>query len=35
LAVRLQQGNAIDLWDRIFTVLHLPGHSPGSIGLYD
>jgi len=25
----------IDLGDRSFAVLHLPGHSPGSIGLWD
>lgn len=31
----LEEGDQIDLGDRLFTVLHLPGHSPGSIGLYD
>ena len=31
----LKEGDQIDLGDRRFTVLHLPGHSPGSIGLYD
>ncbi|MCB1446165.1 MAG: MBL fold metallo-hydrolase [Rhizobiaceae bacterium] len=31
----LDEGDAIDLGDRRFTVLHLPGHSPGSIGLLD
>ena len=25
----------MDLGDRSFRVLHLPGHSPGSIGLYE
>ena len=35
LAVSLAEGDAIDLGDRVFTVLHLPGHSPGSLGLYD
>jgi glyoxylase-like metal-dependent hydrolase (beta-lactamase superfamily II) len=25
----------IDLGDRVFEVLHLPGHSPGSIGLWE
>ena len=35
-AVRnLEDGDVIDLGDRALTVLHLPGHSPGSIGLYD
>jgi glyoxylase-like metal-dependent hydrolase (beta-lactamase superfamily II) len=31
----LQEGDVIDLGNRAFEVLHLPGHSPGSIGLYD
>ena len=31
----LGEGDVIDLGDRAFEVLHLPGHSPGSIGLYD
>jgi len=31
----LDEGDVIDLGDRSFQVLHLPGHSPGSIGLYD
>lgn len=31
----LIDGDRIDLGDRTFTVLHLPGHSPGSIGLLD
>lgn len=31
----LAEGDVIDLGDRRFTVLHLPGHSPGSIGLLD
>jgi glyoxylase-like metal-dependent hydrolase (beta-lactamase superfamily II) len=31
----LTDGDRVDLGDRAFTVLHLPGHSPGSIGLYD
>lgn len=31
----LAEGDRIDLGDRIFTVLHLPGHSPGGIGLLD
>lgn len=39
LAVRgaeaLREGDALDLGDRRFEVLHLPGHSPGSLGLWD
>ena len=31
----LQEGDVLDLGDRAFEVLHLPGHSPGSIGLWD
>jgi len=31
----LQEGDVLDLGDRAFEVLHLPGHSPGCIGLYD
>ncbi|MFF4775794.1 MBL fold metallo-hydrolase [Microtetraspora fusca] len=31
----LTDGDTIDLGDRQLTVLHLPGHSPGSIALYD
>jgi glyoxylase-like metal-dependent hydrolase (beta-lactamase superfamily II) len=31
----LSEGDRIDLGDRSFTVLHLPGHSPGGIGLLD
>jgi len=35
-ATRLvEEGDAIDLGDRRFEVLHLPGHSPGSIGLWE
>jgi len=30
----LEEGDVVDLGDRAFTVLHLPGHSPDSIGLY-
>jgi glyoxylase-like metal-dependent hydrolase (beta-lactamase superfamily II) len=29
------EGDVIDLGDRDFEVLHLPGHSPGSIALWD
>ncbi|MEM7068112.1 MAG: MBL fold metallo-hydrolase [Pseudomonadota bacterium] len=31
----LDEGDVIDLGDKAFQVLHLPGHSPGSIGLWD
>ncbi len=31
----LTEGDVIDLGDRAFEVLHLPGHSPGSIGLWE
>jgi glyoxylase-like metal-dependent hydrolase (beta-lactamase superfamily II) len=29
------EGDVIDIGDRQFEVLHLPGHSPGSIGLWE
>ncbi len=35
LTATLAEGDRIDLGDRRFTVLHLPGHSPGGIGLLD
>lgn len=31
----LGEGDVIDLGDLQFRVLHLPGHTPGSIGLYE
>jgi glyoxylase-like metal-dependent hydrolase (beta-lactamase superfamily II) len=31
----VEEGDVIDLGDRSFEVLHLPGHSPGSIGLWE
>ena len=31
----LQDGDVVDTGDREFSVLHLPGHSPGSIGLWE
>ncbi|MDX1400334.1 MAG: MBL fold metallo-hydrolase [Kiloniellales bacterium] len=31
----LNGGTRLDLGDRTFEVLHLPGHSPGSIGLWE
>ena len=33
--VTLAEGDVVDLGDRAFEVLHLPGHSPGSIGLWE
>jgi len=34
-AQALRHGDVIDLGNRAFEVMHLPGHSSGSIGLYD
>lgn len=35
-ATRLvEAGDVIDLGDRVFEVLHVPGHSPGSIALWE
>ena len=31
----LAEGDILDLGDRHYEVLHLPGHSPGSIGLWE
>ena len=31
----VDDGDVIDLGDRHFEVMHLPGHSPGSIGLWE
>jgi glyoxylase-like metal-dependent hydrolase (beta-lactamase superfamily II) len=31
----LDDGDVLDTGDRVFHVLHLPGHSPGSIALYE
>ncbi|NIB38405.1 MBL fold metallo-hydrolase [Pseudomaricurvus alkylphenolicus] len=31
----LEDGDIIDTGDRHFQVMHLPGHSPGSIGLWE
>jgi len=31
----LDEGDVLDLGDVAYHVLHLPGHSPGSIGLWD
>jgi len=34
-ATALDAGDIVDLGDRHFEVLHLPGHTPGSIGLWE
>ena len=31
----LDEGDVVDLGDRVFQVLHLPGHSPGSVGFFE
>lgn len=31
----VDEGDVIDLGDRRLTVMHLPGHTPGSIGLWE
>jgi glyoxylase-like metal-dependent hydrolase (beta-lactamase superfamily II) len=31
----VEDGDMVDLGDRVFEVLHFPGHSPGSIGLWE
>jgi glyoxylase-like metal-dependent hydrolase (beta-lactamase superfamily II) len=31
----VREGDVVDLGNRAFEVLHLPGHSPGSIGLWE
>lgn len=31
----VEEGDRVDTGDRSFEVLHLPGHSPGSIGLWE
>jgi glyoxylase-like metal-dependent hydrolase (beta-lactamase superfamily II) len=31
----VEEGDRIDLGDRAFRVLHLPGHSPGGVGLWE
>src|SRR5882672_765723 len=31
----VEEGSIVDTGDRSFEVLHLPGHSPGSIGLWE
>jgi len=34
-ASALDEGDVLDLGDRHFEVLHLPGHTPGSLGLWE
>lgn len=31
----VEEGDSVDLGDRRFEILHLPGHSPGGIGLWE
>ena len=31
----VEEGDSVDLGDRAFRVLHLPGHSPGGVGLFE
>ena len=31
----IDEGDVIDLGDRVFRVLHFPGHSPGGVGLFE
>ena len=31
----VEEGDIVDIGNRHFEVLHLPGHSPGSIGLWE
>ncbi len=31
----LNHGDTVDLGDHVYEVLHLPGHSPGGIGLFE
>lgn len=35
LTGHVDDGDLIDLGDRVFQVLHVPGHSPGSISLWE
>jgi glyoxylase-like metal-dependent hydrolase (beta-lactamase superfamily II) len=35
LTRKLQDGDVIDLGDRVFSVVHLPGHSPGQVGIWE
>lgn len=31
----IDEGDVIDLGDRVFQVMHVPGHSPGSVALWE
>jgi glyoxylase-like metal-dependent hydrolase (beta-lactamase superfamily II) len=35
LTAMLEDGDLIDLGDRRFEVMHVPGHTPGSIALWE
>ena len=35
LTVEVDDGDVIDLGDRTFEVLHVPGHTPGSVALWE
>ena len=35
IARLVEEGDTVDIGNRQFEVLHLPGHSPGSIGLWE
>jgi glyoxylase-like metal-dependent hydrolase (beta-lactamase superfamily II) len=35
LSQEIDEGNIIDLGNRTFHILHLPGHSPGSVALWE
>jgi len=35
LTRQVDDGDTIDLGNRVFSVIHLPGHSPGQIGLWE
>lgn len=35
LTRHVDEGDVIDLGDRVFKVIHFPGHSPGSIALWE
>lgn len=35
LTLEVSEGDVIDLGDRVLQTLHFPGHSPGSVGLWE